>query len=172
MNRLTKSVLITGLIFFVYGYLSRKFNLYFFWDAKTIGGILLVVALLLFLINLRRNRKQQRKKIIWVTLGICFLAFGLVLFPVIAVIFHASDAYHIATEYIKSNPKIREQVGEVRSFGLIPGGIIQTTTINGVETGSAILEMTVNGSKKNMDASIELKKEPDSEWTVTSFKSL
>lgn len=163
-------MLVTGLIFVIYGYLCRILNLYFFWDAKTIGWILLFIALLFYWIDLRRKRKQESKKITWVTLGICLLAFGLALLPVIVIIFHNTEAYHVATEYVKSNPRIKEQIGEVNSFGLIPSGTVQTTTTNSVETGNAVFEMTVNGSKKNMDLVIELIKEPNNAWTVTALR--
>jgi hypothetical protein len=170
MNRLTKSILIIGIILLIYGYLSRVFNLYFFWDAKTIGGILILIALLFYWIGLRRKRKQKGKKNTWVTVGICILALGLALFPVIIVIFHQTEAYHAATEYLKSNPRIKEQIGDVKSFGLFPSGTVKSTTINGEESGNAIFNMTVNGSKKNKDVTIELKKEPETSWTVTRFE--
>lgn len=119
---------------------------------------------------MRRKRKQPGKKITWVTLGICVLAFGLSLLTIIAVIFHNTEAYHSATEYVKSNPRIKGQIGEVKSFGLIPSGTIQTSTINGVETGNAVFELTVNGSKKNIDLIIELIKEPNNSWAVTALR--
>jgi hypothetical protein len=98
------------------------------------------------------------------------VAFGLALLPVIVIIFHNTEAYHAATEYVKSDQRIKEQIGEVNSFGLIPSGTVQTTTTNGVETGNAVFEMTVNGSKKNMDVVIELIKEPNNAWTVTALR--
>src|SRR5690349_21549297 len=100
MNRGPKSILIIGIILLVYGYLCRVVNLNFFWDAKTVGGILLSIALLLYWIDLRKKRKLNGRKTTWVTLGICALAFGLVLLPVIVVIFNTTEAYHAAKAYL------------------------------------------------------------------------
>jgi hypothetical protein len=170
MNRPTKTLLTIGLILLVYGYLCRAIGLNFFWDSKTIGGFLLFIALLLYWIDLKKKRKQQSKKTGWVTFGICVLGLGLAIFPAIVIVFNSSEAYHAAKEYLKSDLRIKEEVGNVESFGLIPSGSMQTINSNGVETGNAIFEMTVNGSKKNRDVVIELKKELQTAWTVTAFE--
>jgi len=170
MNQPTKLLLTIGLVLLVYGYLCRALSLNFFWDSKTIGGVLLFIALLLYWIDLRKKRKQQSKKTGWVTFGICALGLGFVIFPVIVIVFNSSDAYRAAKSYLKSNPRIKEEVGDVESFGLIPSGSMQTVNSNGVETGDAIFEMTINGSKKNRDLVIKLRKEPESPWTVTAFR--
>ena len=170
MSKLSKTILIIGAIFLIYGYLCRMLNIDFFWDSKTIGWIVLVIALLFYWIDLRKTRRRQGKKIVWVTTGICFLVFGLLILPVVVFMLKTSDAYIAATEYLKSDPKIKDEFGDVNGFGLIPTGSVQTTTINGAESGSATFELIVKGDKKYKDVTINLKKNPDTFWTVTDIR--
>ena len=170
MSRLTKTILIIGLILLIYGYLCRILKIDFFWDSKVIGWIVLFVALLSYWVDLRKTRNRHGKRIIWVTIGISVLIFGLVLLPVVVFMIKTSDAYGTAIEYLKSDPNIKEQVGNVRGFGLIPTGSVQTTTINGVESGNATFEIVVRGDKKYVDVTIDLEKAPDSLWTVSYLR--
>jgi len=170
MSRITKTILIIGIILLIYGYLCRLLNLYFFWDSKTIGWIVLFIALLSYWIDLRRTRRQSGKKTTWVIIGICFLTVGLCALPMAAFLIKTSEAYDTAIEYLKSEPKIKDEIGEVKGFGLIPTGSVQTTTINGAESGSATLDIIVIGNKKNKDITIELKKTPEQDWIVTYIK--
>ena len=170
MSRLSKTILIIGLILLIYGYFSRMLKVDFFWDSKVIAWIVLFIALLSYWIDLRKSRIRNGKRIIWVTIGICVLIFGLILLPVVVIMLKTSDAYDTAIEHLRSDPNIKEQVGNVSGFGLIPTGSVQTTTINGVESGNAIFEIIIRGDKKYKDVTIELVKEPDSVWTVTSLR--
>jgi hypothetical protein len=170
MSRPSKTILIIGVILLVYGYLCRKFEIDFFWDSKTIGVILLFIALLSYWIDLRRTRKRRGKKLIWVTVGICFLILGLVTLPFAVVMIKTSDAYDAALQYLDSDPKIKEEIGNVKGFGLIPTGSVATTTINGVESGGATFEIIVKGEKKYMDVTIRLEKKSDKYWTVTDTR--
>lgn len=170
MTRLTKIILIGGLILLAYGYLCRILKIDFFWDSKIIGWIVLSIALLTYWIDLRKTRIRHGKGAIWLTIGICILIFGLTLLPIVVFMLKTSDAYVAALKYLKSDPNIKEQLGNVKGFGLIPTGSVQTTTINGVESGNATFEMVIKGDKKYMDVTIDLEKAPDSVWTVTYLK--
>ncbi|MFI5129087.1 MAG: hypothetical protein ACHQFX_03810 [Chitinophagales bacterium] len=170
MSRLTKTILIIGLILLIYGYLCRQFQIGFFWDSKTIGLIILFITLLSYWIDLRRTRSQKGKKTLWVTIGICILIFGLIVMPVVVFMLKTSDAYATAIEYLKTDPKIKDEIGNVKGFGLIPTGSVGTTTINGAESGSASFEITVQGNNKNKDVTIHLEKTPDKSWTVTDIR--
>jgi len=121
-------------------------------------------------LDLRKIEIRHGKKIIWFTIGICILIFGLVLMPVVVYMLKTSDAYDSALEYLKSDPNIKEQVGNIKGFGLIPTGGVQTTTINGVESGNATFDIVVRGDKKYQDVTIELVKQPDSLWSVSYLR--
>lgn len=170
MRGLIKTTLITGIILLIYGYLCRMLKINFFWDSKTIGWIVLVIALLFYWVSLRKTRKRQGKKIVWVTVGICFLLFGLIILPVAVFMLKTSDAYVAATEYLKSDTKIKDDFGDVNGFGLIPMGSVSTTTFNGAESGIASFELIVKGDKKYKDLTIQLEKTPATGWTVTDVR--
>ena len=159
-----------GLILLMYGYLCRILEIDFFWDSKIIGWIVLFIALLSYWADLRKKRIRHGKGVIWVTIGICVLIFGLVLLPVVVLLLRTSDAYNTALEYLKSDSNITEKVGIVRGFGLIPTGSVHTTTFNGVESGNATFEIVVRGERRYMDVKIDLEKAPDSLWKVTYLR--
>jgi uncharacterized membrane protein (DUF485 family) len=170
MSRLSKTILSIGLILLIYGYLCRILKIDFFWDSKMIGWIVLFIALLSYWIDLRRTRIQRAKKTIWVTIGICILIFGLVILPVTVFILKTSDAYDAAIEYLMSDAKIKDEIGNVKGFGLFPTGSVSTTTINGVESGKAIFEIIIKGTRNYKDVIIELDKAPDKFWTVVNVR--
>jgi hypothetical protein len=171
MSRANKFILVAAVIFLIYGFLCRIIKINFFWDSSDIGWILLFVALLLYWINLRKKRREQGKKTIWMSIGIFLLYLGLGVLPVVGILMRNSEAYHAATEYLKADINIKTEVGNVKGFGLFPGGEVQETTINGVKSGSARLAIIVKGSKKYMDVIIDLVKLPNRPWKVTDLRS-
>jgi hypothetical protein len=170
MSRLTKTIIIIGVILLLYGYLCRILKIDFFWDSKVIGWIVLFIALLSYWIDFGKARFRHGKKIIWVTIGICIFIFGLVLLPVVVFMLKTSDAYIVATEYLKSDPKMKGEFGDINGFGLIPTGSVQKNIINGAESGSATFELIVKGDKKYKDVTIHLEKTPETFWTVTDIR--
>jgi len=170
MSRLTKTILIVGIILLVYGYLCRVLKIDFFWDSKMVGWFVLFIALLSYWTDLRRIRISQMKSIILVTAGICILIFILVFIPAIVFMLKTSDAYGTAIEFLETDSTTKTEIGKVKGFGLIPTGAVQTTTINGVESGNATFEIIVRGDRKYKDVTIDLEKLPDSLWTVTYLR--
>ena len=81
-----------------------------------------------------------------------------------------SDAYGTAIEFLETDSTTKTEIGKVKGFGLIPTGAVQTTTINGVESGNATFEIIVRGDRKYKDVTIDLEKLPDSLWTVTYLR--
>lgn len=90
--------------------------------------------------------------------------------PVAVYSLKSSDAYDAATEYLKSDPTIIDEIGDFKGFGLIPSGSVATTKINGVESGNATFEIIVKGKRKYKDVTIDLEKAPDKSWTVTGIR--
>lgn len=167
MYQFRKKVFIVGIILVLYGYLCRLIPINFFWDSKTFGWILLIFVLLFYWIELRKKRKQNGKKTGWLLFGIIIISFGLTIITPTIILIKNSEAYITAIDFLKTDPTIKEKVGNVKSFGLIPFGGLQSRISNGVETGNASFQIIVNGSKKNMDVTIYLLKQADSAWVVT-----
>lgn len=170
MKPITKSIFFLGALFVIYGYLCRAVKIYFFWDSKAIGWIILATGLILYLLDLNKVRKTQGKKTIWVKIGIAFLLFGLIIFPFVVYMLKTSEAYQAATEYLSTDSKIKEEVGNVKGFSLIPTGEVQTFSINDVESGEAVFFLTIKGDRKYKDVTVTLKKTPHLYWMVTSVK--
>ena len=166
MKPAPKYLLLAGLALIAYGFLCRAIDLYFFWDSRVYGWLLLVAALAIHLFHVRQKRKAEGKKLIWATLGMVFFGFFLILFPVILLILKNSNAYHAATEYISHSPEIKQELGEVKGFGLIPNGSVEVRSFNDVETGTANFTLTVMGEKKFRDIEIELVKLAGGDWKV------
>ena len=169
MKSFTKILFCVGVILLAYGYLCRILHIYFFWDSKELGWIVLFITLLFYLIDLHKSRKRQKKKTIWVKIGIGFLLFGLIIFPVVLSEIKKSASYQAAIEYIKADTQIKNLVGNIKGFGLIPTGQSQSITVNRTESGDAIFNITVKGDKKYKDLTVWLKKTPEADWTVISI---
>ena len=170
MTKFTKTALIAGLVFLIYGYLSRQLNIYFFWESKELGWVTLFVALTAYLFQLLKQRKLQKKKTIWIKFGIGFLLFGFAISTVVIIIFLNSEAYQTAIEYLKTDTEIKKEMGDINGFGIIPMGQIQSSTNNGIESGDAIFNITLKGNIKYKDIIIYLKKLPQTNWTVISIE--
>lgn len=166
----TKTIFLSGIALIAYGYLCRLLNIYFFWDSKTIGWIVLLIALVSYLFDLRRSRRRRGKKTIWVKIGICFFLFGLMLLPFVFFELKTSDAYQSAVEYLSSDLTTKSELGNIKGFGLVPTGSVQTITINGAQSGEAYFDLIVKGDKKYKDVTVYLTKTPDLFWTVTSVR--
>jgi len=169
MRKSTKIILLLGVLLVAYGYLSRKLDVYFFWDSKPFGWIVLFIALLFYLIDVHRARTKQGKKTIWAMVGIVVIIIGFSLTAFLIFDFHNSEPYQIAVDYLKNNSQLKDEVGNVTGFGLIPSGSMETTSINGSESGKATLFLTVFGGKKIKDVDVNLRKTTDTDWTVISI---
>ena len=172
MNRLTKASFLIGITLLVYSYLCRMFNIFFFWDSKIFGWIFLFLSLIGFLFGIHKKRKHLGRKTIWVKIGIgLLLLYGLIIMPFVIFKLKTSKAYQTAIEYLKTDSQIKTQIGNIKNFGLIPTGEMQTTTINGAESGNAIYLITLKGNKKYKDVTVHLEKTTQTEWTVTSVEN-
>ena len=171
MGNTTKIAFAIGIFLLAYGYLCRILKIYFFWDSKSFGWIFLIIGLMFYLFDLNRTRRRKGKRTFWVRMGIGFIIFFFVLAGAIFFEFkYNSEPYQVVIEYIKSDSVIKNEIGDVTRFGLIPTGAQAITTINGNEYGKAVYYITVSGNKKKKDVEIKLKKTPETVWTVYLVK--
>ena len=169
--KLTKPLFIIGTVLLVYGFICRLADIYFFWDSKTIGFYILLLALLGYLFSLYRKRKLQLKKTIWVKIAIGFLSLLLVMVPIVLGVMMNSDAYKAAKSQIRINPSIQQKIGKVKGFGILTTGQINTKTINGtLISGEALFSFTIKGEKKFVDATVTLTKDADNNWRIISIE--
>ena len=75
-----------------------------------------------------------------------------------------SDAAAVAKDFLKTNEKLKQDIGEVKDFGRFVTGNINIR--NG--DGTAELSLKVFGEKKTVNASVELMYRSGHQWRVTA----
>ena len=76
------------------------------------------------------------------------------------------SAYQTALDYIETNPRIIELVGDIESFGFFPNGSISTSGGH----GQADFTIRVNGSDRTAHVHVRLIREPLEDWEVISLR--
>ena len=108
------------------------------------------------------------KKIIIIVAAIVIvlgLIVVLVAGAIVGVAFYSmsnSDASKIAQEFLKSNERLKQDIGEVKSFGKFVTGNININ--NG--DGNAELNLKVIGERKTVNATVELAFRSGRQWRV------
>ena len=166
----TKVLAITATVFILYGNLCRLLGIYFFWESLTVGWLIAAVALLLFLIDMTRIRKQAGKKTVWVKIGIVISCLILAVKMIFLFVVPHADAYAAAKEYFQTDQAIRAELGEVKGFALRQTGSISISHSRSGETGEADLTITVKGSKEFKDYSVFLIKGYTTPWKVIQIR--
>ena len=90
------------------------------------------------------------------------IAFFSLTFLFVFSLIKQSDAYKTAVIHIEKNEVLREEIGGIKDYGIIPSGNINTS--NG--KGNARLEITVIGEEKEVEVTVILTKESQGEWEV------
>lgn len=74
-----------------------------------------------------------------------------------------SEAASTAKRFLKENEKLKQDVGEVRDFGSLVTGSINT----GEENGTATLNLKVIGARRNVNATVSMAHSHTGRWLVT-----
>ena len=74
-----------------------------------------------------------------------------------------SEAANTARSYLRSNEKLKQDIGEVKDFGSIVTGNINVSNGDGVAT----LYLKVYGEKKTINARVDLSYRSNRNWRVT-----
>ena len=80
-----------------------------------------------------------------------------------------SEAATTARDFLRSNEKLKHDIGEVKDFGKFVTGNVNVENGNGV----ASLQLSVEGEKKTVNASVNLMYSNGGQWRVTeaSYKN-
>ena len=124
LSKFTKISLLTGLIMIAYGYICRIAGLYYFWESKYIGWILILAGLLALFSNILKIRRRNGKRTILEIIGICMVTFLLLLKAIMFIAIPLSDAYPVALDYLKNDQSLITETGAIEGFGFIPTGEI------------------------------------------------
>jgi flagellar basal body-associated protein FliL len=112
---------------------------------------------------------MSTKKIIAIILGIVAVLGLIVALFVGAVfwfVFHtigSSEAADTARTYLRTNEKLKQDVGEVKDFGSFITGNINSSNGDGVAT----LYLKVIGEKRTVNARVDLSYRSNRNWRVT-----
>ena len=160
----TKILIVASLTLLLNGYLCRIAGIYFFWESKTLGWMLVFITALSILIERIRDKKLQGKKVLSEKIFICLILFVLAIESLLLFALPRTDAYAAAKHFLLTDGKIKNQVGEVEGFFLIPlGGIAMYSDSQG-ESGNADLNVTVKGGKNYFDVHLIVTKSPNTDW--------
>lgn len=171
LNNFTRKVLLAGLILLLYGYLCRQVGLNFFWESKSIGWAILFIGAIGFLISRIKIKKTEKKKTLLEKIGIGILIFILLIQTLLIATIPYSDAYPVAKAYLRNDAKLKNELGNITGFGLIPSGSVQKSSDSSGEYGSVIINFIVKGDRKFKDVTIYVVKTPDSpEWKVEGIE--
>ena len=180
MNKIAKSLLILGLIFFIYGNLCRVFGVYFFWESKSIGWFLILSGLIGFILNLPEIKTTNRnKKLLFktITIGVSVYLVGILMAELKSVIaVTVSHGYNNGIILLEKDESLKSEIGEIKSFGLLPTAtrnpysfnVFSTTSIYGENDegySNLLIDLTIKGTRKYKDISIHVYKD-DQEWKM------
>jgi regulatory protein YycI of two-component signal transduction system YycFG len=158
MSTSTKVIFIIAFLLLIYGYLCRLLNIYFFWDSKHFGWIMMATGLMGFFIDLKRILEAQGKNIflIKVFIGIIIVAFGIAGGAIILL--KSSKAYQDEIENIKIYEPLKSEIGSFRGIGLFPSGSGFLNFAFNLNPDPATFIITVRGSRAIKDIEITLYK--------------
>ncbi len=171
LNKFTKVIIVSALIFILYGYLCRVIELYFFWESKSIGWGLLFIGSISFLFNRIKIKKIEKKNTVLDKIGIGVIIFILLIQTIFISVIPFTDAYSVAKKHLINDETFKNEVGNISGFGLIPTGGIQITSDSHGEYGVSTINLTVKGYKKFKDLTVYVVKYADStEWEVEGME--
>lgn len=80
-----------------------------------------------------------------------------------------SEAATVAKDYLKNNPTLTKDIGEVKDFGSFPTGNINVNNSN----GEATLYLKVIGARQTVNATVSMMYRSGRQWRVTeaSYKN-
>lgn len=111
------------------------------------------------------------KKKIFATVVIVLVVVGLVVVifagSIVGFAFYSigkSDAAAAAKAYLRSNEKLKQDIGEIKDFGAFVTGSIDVQN----SAGDASLKLKVIGARKTVNATVDLTYRPGRPWHVVS----
>ena len=166
LTKTNQKLVIATITILLYGYFCRLLNLYFFWESKAIGWVLVLITLI-FLLRQRINwKKTINRKTISEKIGIGFLVFILLIQTVLFFVMPQTNAYKSAKNFIKTDNTIFNEVGEVTGITLLPNGGMSVSSNSQGEQGQADFNFIVKGTNKYKDYNLQVEKDFDTEWTI------
>ena len=156
MSTSTKVIFIIAVLLLIYGYLCRLLNIYFFWDSKHFGWIMMATSLMGFFIDLKKILEAQKRSSFLPRLfiGVIIVAFGIAGGGILLL--KSSKVYQDEIENIRINEPLKSEIGNFRGVGLFPSGTGFLDFAFNVKPGPYTFVITVRGSSAIKDVEITL----------------
>jgi hypothetical protein len=158
MSTSTKVIFIIAFLLLIYGYLCRLLNIYFFWDSKHFGWIMMASGLMGLFIDLKKILEAQKKSAFLpqVFIGIIIVALGIAGGGILLL--NSSKSYQNTIENIKIDGVLKSEIGNFDGVGLFPSGMGFLDFAYKVNRDPSTFVITVRGSKAIKDVEITLYK--------------
>ena len=170
LYKFNKIIILLTIFLLAYGYLCRIIHLYFFWESKTLGWIMLFVSIISILRQRIKENKIKNKKSLSERIFIGISIFILFIKTIIFVVTPQTKAYKSAKEYLFSDKEVLSKVGQVNNIFLETTGGLSISSNSEGETGQANLNFIVKGTEKYIDINLQIEKEINTNWTVIETK--
>jgi|JRYD01.1.fsa_nt_gb hypothetical protein len=174
-NFFLKLAFVFGLIFLLYGYLCRLIGIYFFWESKSIGWFLMLLALMgLIRKRIRKKRKENPNyRAFAEKLGVSVIVFSLLLKIAVFFLVSSSAVFADAKNFLLADSVTTAELGPIKSFSVVPwGGMARPIDSTGTHATTTII-LIVKGEKKYKQLTLSLYKLPEEEvWKVLSIQGL
>lgn len=156
MSTSTKAIFIIAFLLLIYGYLCRLLNIYFFWDSKHFGWIMMATGLMGFFIDLKKILQAQQKSTFLPRLfiGVLIVAFGIAGGGI--ALLKSSKAYQEEIENIKTNGLLKSEIGDFRGVSLFPSGRGFLDFAYNVNSDPATFTITIRGTHAYKDVELTL----------------
>jgi hypothetical protein len=95
---------------------------YFFWESKTLGWIVLLIALICFLAERIKSKRKEGKKVLSERIFIGCIVFILFVQSLLFFVTPTTGAYAAAKAYISADEDIKSELGQIKEVFLMPVG--------------------------------------------------
>ena len=159
-----------AILLIVFGYLVRGLDLYFFWESKPIGFVLLILTVLIILRIDITTRKSKKLKNIVSQIGFWFISLLLFIKLLMLVIIPNSDAYSATRDYLENNSEITTEYGEIIGLTILPSGSLETQTDSHGTNGFASINLILKGTSKFKEITVYVNKTASKNWEVVAME--
>jgi hypothetical protein len=163
-------LIIISVSLIIIGYFVRIFDLYYFWESKPIGFAALLISIAVILRIDIKIRKEKKLKNIWSHIGFWIITFMLFVKLLMIITIPNTDAYKATKDYIKIDSKLKDELGVINGYSVLPDGGLQTSTDSNGTTGAASISLIIKGTKKYKECIIYVEKEPNTGWIVKGIE--
>lgn len=166
LSRFNKVLVFLTLALLVYGAVCRMARLYFFWESKPIGWVLLLLTVISILAQRIKANKAANKKTLPEKIAIGIVLFVLFIQNILFFVVPQTNAYQAAKQFLLTDSNVEKELGKVNDLFLLPAGAMSVKSGAEGESGQAELHFIVKGSAKFKDISLLLEKELTTGWTI------